>query len=355
MSKFQMGEYVRWGFDGTIGTVCRIDNEKDEIDVRYTDGSERRFTAESLEKVPREMAKAWTFGLAYGMSPEKLKKIGTRTGRLSCAQPNLAVLPSEDHVKRANSSRVWEDIVKAQELAMEMVCLPAHLIPGSAAVLPEKPKWGEPFMQKGAHGEPKTKPNDEVDYADLELRVLASVLNRGVDTVTFLDYIGLVRPSGAVSEASLQSMRDIAKKFKNNMRMAAPNAPIQGSAADSVRIGEIRDWNPAVDVPINEDWAMLTNQVHDELEATMIKTREDKQYTELKDLLARQMGFDPVTVTHEQLVAELKGETEERMKANIRLCEANCNLSKENEELKQKLMIHGDNAQTWWDSFRKPK
>ncbi len=350
MSKFQIGEYVEWR-DGSVGAVCRIDNEKDEVDVRYTDGTERRFTAGSLTKIPRGEAKTWLFGTLYGMSPEKLKKIGTQTGRLPCAHPNQSVGP-----------HVWEDLVKAQELAMEKVRIPAHLIPGSMAV-PEKPKWGEPFVQKEI-SPPKTREKanangdifPKVDYSDLELRVLAAILNRGIEPAVFLDHIGLMRPHCAVSETSLEAMREVAKKFTR--RMMPVNAPIQGAAADMVLHGTVdKNWNMASDIPINEDWTVTEaiNPIHDEIEVTMIKSRDDGQYTEIKDLLARQMGFDPVTVTHEQLVAELKGETEERAAINNKLFLRNCQLSTEVEKLKQKLMIHGDNAQTWWDQFRKPK
>ena len=71
----------------------------------------------------------------------------------------------------------------------------------------------------------------------------------------------------------------------------------------------------------------------------------------LRDAAARWANFDPTTVTDKQLIAELKGETANRKKTEQELRGTVVELRAEVERLRQKLMLHGDRAQTWWDSI----
>lgn len=75
----------------------------------------------------------------------------------------------------------------------------------------------------------------------------------------------------------------------------------------------------------------------------------------IRSAVARWANFDPISVTDEQLLAELRGETdhhkEEEALLNRRLKEKDATI----DELRQKLMIHGDQNQTFWDSFTRKK
>ncbi len=75
----------------------------------------------------------------------------------------------------------------------------------------------------------------------------------------------------------------------------------------------------------------------------------------LRDAAARWANFDPTTVTDKQLIAELKGETANRKKTEQELRGTIAELHAEVEQLRQKLMLHGDRAQTWWDSLTRKK
>jgi hypothetical protein len=75
----------------------------------------------------------------------------------------------------------------------------------------------------------------------------------------------------------------------------------------------------------------------------------------LRDAVARWANFDPTTVTDSQLIAELSGEAANRKKTEQELRGTIAELHAEVEQLRQKLMLHGDRAQTWWDSLTRKK